>query len=578
MLFTRCAAIVVVLLVSGARLAAEVAPIQTQAPEFGDRTLSMPAIDQDEPDSTNAGTSLNALLLSSYADVDADPIGAAILPASSANGVWQYTTTYVGATSVWATIAVTTGQALRLSGASPANGGVRFVPNAGFSGTATGLQMHAWDASDGFTSGATGPLGATGAATAYSDLTATVDIAVAAAAVNSAPVLAAGAFVLPTTSFAARDGDAGAQISTLVGGAISDADSGAVEGIAVIAADSSQGTWQYRTAGGGPWTTLTPVSVAAARLLPDGARVRFYPSSSFVGTPDLQFRAWDQTAGTAYATLDASNPGGTGPFSAVAELIEATVVANSAAVDEPALVRSGSRSSFYNAICPSTSAGESSVLAELARVGSRNARAFIWDSAAQAYSELPAASAALTEQSGVFLATRSAMSLDFDGLAQDLATFAIELRPGWTFFGVPPLDDGTSALLSHPWANFELRTSPGNVVVDSASTPTFSAVINATPAWWDPVAGAYVNQTTLVTGRGYWIRNNHTATYTLRRLTVPAARIDVAAAAVASDAPPAPPASSAGSDDDGGGCGRGGLGGIVAASVLLLLRLRRARG
>ena len=82
--------------------------------------------------------------------------------------------------------------------------------------------------------------------------------------------------------------------------AITDVDTGAVEGIAVTSVDDANGTWEYSVNGGTNWTAFGAVSNTAAVLLDTGSqtRIRFVPNPDFnvnLGIPTIEFRAWDQT-------------------------------------------------------------------------------------------------------------------------------------------------------------------------------------------------------------------------------------------------------------------------------------------
>jgi 3-phytase len=68
---------------------------------------------------------------------------------------------------------------------------------------------------------------------------------------------------------------------------------------------------------------------AAARLVSVDSRLRFVPAPGFSGHTTLQFRAWDQTAGSPGGTADASSVGGSSAFSAAAEIATLTVIPNS---------------------------------------------------------------------------------------------------------------------------------------------------------------------------------------------------------------------------------------------------------
>ncbi|HRI93307.1 MAG TPA: DUF4347 domain-containing protein, partial [Accumulibacter sp.] len=139
-------------------------------------------------------------------------------------------------------------------------------------------------------------------------------------AVNDAPVLT-GSNDLNAIDEDPASND-GTLVSALIAGRVSDVDSGAFSGIAVIAVDDSHGRWQYTTNGGGSWIdfgTPSAPSVGAARLLAANAStsVRFVPDANWNGSVagGLTFRAWDQSSGTAGATADTSSNGGSSAFS-----------------------------------------------------------------------------------------------------------------------------------------------------------------------------------------------------------------------------------------------------------------------
>jgi uncharacterized delta-60 repeat protein len=100
---------------------------------------------------------------------------------------------------------------------------------------------------------------------------------------------------------------------------IFDPDIGAVQGIAVIALDNTNGTWQFST-NGTTFTNFAALLDTSATLLTSdtNTRVRFLPNTDFSGAvnPGITFRAWDQNIGTNGQTgVNASVNGGTTPFS-----------------------------------------------------------------------------------------------------------------------------------------------------------------------------------------------------------------------------------------------------------------------
>jgi VCBS repeat-containing protein len=110
-------------------------------------------------------------------------------------------------------------------------------------------------------------------------------------------------------------------IASAGGNRITDQDAGAVEGIAIIAANTANGSWQYSLDGGATWQALGAVSSGSARLLAANARIRFVPNLLYSGTiaNALTFRAWDQTSGTNGGLADTTVNGGSSAFSTAIE-------------------------------------------------------------------------------------------------------------------------------------------------------------------------------------------------------------------------------------------------------------------
>ena len=144
--------------------------------------------------------------------------------------------------------------------------------------------------------------------------------------VNDAPVLDSSGFL----SLAAIDEDAtnpaGETIAQILasdgGGAITDADIGSVEGVAVTSVDDTNGTWQYSTNGGTNWLNFGAVSDTQATLLDPTALIRFVPATDYNGVSTFVFKAWDQTTGTTGDTaVDVTTDGGSTAFSATVEAV-----------------------------------------------------------------------------------------------------------------------------------------------------------------------------------------------------------------------------------------------------------------
>ncbi len=132
----------------------------------------------------------------------------------------------------------------------------------------------------------------------------------------------------------------GNSVASIISGAggdrITDVDIGAVEGIAVIGVDDTDGRWEYSTDGGFNWDSFVTNGVTngttndtSAVLLDDTALIRFVPNASYNGPAgDITFRAWDQTVGTSGDTsVNASAQGGSNAYSIDAETATLSVIA-----------------------------------------------------------------------------------------------------------------------------------------------------------------------------------------------------------------------------------------------------------
>jgi parallel beta-helix repeat protein/predicted outer membrane repeat protein len=151
--------------------------------------------------------------------------------------------------------------------------------------------------------------------------------------VNDAPVLddsGSPVFTSILEDDTDSDGDAvSALLTSDVPGIITDEDAGAAQGIAVVAADVANGTWEFSDDNGGTWTPA-PNDIAEdnALLLADDALVRFVPALNFNGTvdPALTFRAWDQSDAKVTGDRgDATANGLATPFSVASETSAITV-------------------------------------------------------------------------------------------------------------------------------------------------------------------------------------------------------------------------------------------------------------
>jgi murein DD-endopeptidase MepM/ murein hydrolase activator NlpD len=145
--------------------------------------------------------------------------------------------------------------------------------------------------------------------------------------VNDAPVLDTTGNTALGSILEDQANNGGTLIADLLASAggdrVTDVDAGAQEGIAVVAADTAHGSWEFTTNNGGAWSPLGAVSAGSARLLAadPSTRVRFVPAADFNGAipAALTFRAWDHTSGTNGGTASTSPSGGTTAFSAATE-------------------------------------------------------------------------------------------------------------------------------------------------------------------------------------------------------------------------------------------------------------------
>ena len=167
------------------------------------------------------------------------------------------------------------------------------------------------------------------------------DVAPASASTQRAPLLDA----TRSPTLGAQNEDAGAPVgavgtlvSSLVdfagGGGldnVTDADSGALTGIAVTAADTSNGSWWTSVNGGNTWNALGAVADSNARMLAADALTRLYfqPNANYHGTQGsaLTLRAWDQTSGSNGALASTSSNGGSTAFSSTTDSASLTITA-----------------------------------------------------------------------------------------------------------------------------------------------------------------------------------------------------------------------------------------------------------
>ncbi|MBK9947789.1 MAG: tandem-95 repeat protein [Nitrospira sp.] len=127
-------------------------------------------------------------------------------------------------------------------------------------------------------------------------------IAVTVTNANDAPVLADTALSITVAEDAGAPSGAVGSLSSAFTGGITDQDSGAAKGIAIVGTNETNGTWYYTTNGGSTWTVVGAVSSTSALLLADNGSTRLYfaPGADYNGTVSnaITVHAWDQTSGS----------------------------------------------------------------------------------------------------------------------------------------------------------------------------------------------------------------------------------------------------------------------------------------
>jgi hypothetical protein len=153
------------------------------------------------------------------------------------------------------------------------------------------------------------------------------------AAVNDAPVLTAANNFTSIPEDVTSGANTGTLVSALISGQVTDADgAGALTGIAVVGAATTNGSWEYTVDGGSNWLSLGSPTAATARLLAADAltRIRFVPNANYNGTATITIRAWDQTgttAGQAGTSFNITASGNATPFSSATANATITVTA-----------------------------------------------------------------------------------------------------------------------------------------------------------------------------------------------------------------------------------------------------------
>jgi hypothetical protein len=283
-----------------------------------------------------AGDLVKDLIGTAISDADIGAQQGIAITGAFGNGHWQYSLNNGGNWLEMATpSAPSDSSALLLPADLQAR--VRFIPAADFNG-AVKLWYRAWDQTLGNAgSRLNASINQGGTKTLSTDFeNATLTIAPQ----NDAPVLD----IAPDPTLGSQAEDApspgGTLVSTLLGNAVTDVDTGALRGIAIVGAPRANGTWQYLINNTSTWKAIPVVSETAAFLLPSNVvtRVRFLPNHDYNGSVTLSYRAWDRTLGSVATTLSTTgNQGGTKCFSTAVETASLTVTP----VDDPPVLTLG---------------------------------------------------------------------------------------------------------------------------------------------------------------------------------------------------------------------------------------------
>ncbi|MGE8616178.1 MAG: tandem-95 repeat protein, partial [Achromobacter spanius] len=284
---------------------------------------------EDAPAPVGAvGTTVSAYTVG-LTDIDPGALkGIALTGAVGTNGTWWYTLN--GGTN-WTAVGTVSGTSALLLSDTP-DSRIYFQSNTNFNGSAgNALSLRGWDQSAGTAGTKVNPTTISGAVSIASDV-----VAVTVTAVNDAPVLNAATRTLSAINedlnagvpAPAPTGAVGTSVNNFIG-STSDIDASPLTGIAIVGADTANGTWWYSANNGTNWTQMGAVSDSSAVLLANSAnsRVYFRPTADYNGTATLTIRAWDQTSGTNGATADTTANGGTTAYSTATGSVGITVTA-----------------------------------------------------------------------------------------------------------------------------------------------------------------------------------------------------------------------------------------------------------
>ena len=303
--------------------------------------------------SNNNGNSVQDLAAATINTGAAPGKGIAITAVDNSNGTWQYSTDNGKS---WRSIqqafsfpiGLTQGPGLDVPAlylATDNKNRVRFVPNAGFTGTVTnGVTYRAANQKYGGNGGlinvsfTRGSIEIIRRNLSIDPFTNPVvdNFRITVTPVNTAPTLNPALVITPAGFVAGVNSAAGVLMSNILPGAsVTDTDTGSQRGAAITNLDSLNGTWQY-SINGQHWIPIVGASVtpASSLLLDSTSRLRFIPNVGYLGAPGaVTLRAWDQTNGTNGSLINTTVNGGASSVSGVF-----VTLGNTAPVLDPLLV------------------------------------------------------------------------------------------------------------------------------------------------------------------------------------------------------------------------------------------------
>ena len=248
--------------------------------------------------SSPAGNTVASVFGSVFQDASEGVAVGVAVTGLTGTGTWQYS---LNAGSTWTTFPTVSSISALVLAASDL---IRFVPSSTAAGSAT-LAALASDGSIGTPGTQVDPAASSAAFSATT--------IAAACTINTAPTLSTT--TLSLAALPANTTSAATLVSSwLTQAGYSDPDGKKLpQGIAIVAASGTVGSWQYLLAGG-TWTAVPAVSTSATLLLPSTASVRFVSNDS-LGTATLSFKGWDETQGAAGSTYSIAANGGASAFS-----------------------------------------------------------------------------------------------------------------------------------------------------------------------------------------------------------------------------------------------------------------------